>query len=114
MQMKVKRSIYFATLQGFIFETELYIVWLTFTQSYLGALFQDLINDPRTFSWTWFPEFYICRSFSNIHGVLQRVHEVLSISLTSGDMIIPSVQIGLLGSVTTIIQYQRTDTSTGL
>ena len=56
----------------------------------------------------------IARSFRNIDEVLQRVHEVLSISLTSGDMIIPSVQIGLLGSITAIIQYQRTDTSTGV
>ena len=55
----------------------------------------------------------IFSSFSNIDTVLRRVHEVLSLSLTSGDMIIPSVQIGLLGSITAIIQYPRIGNITG-
>ncbi|XP_053381028.1 nucleoporin NUP188-like isoform X2 [Mercenaria mercenaria] len=39
--------------------------------------------------------------------VLDRTLETLTLTMSSGDMIIPSVQIGLLGSVTAILQYLR-------
>lgn len=57
---------------------------------------------------------YFYSSFGSIATVLQRTHEVLSLSLNSGDMIIPSVQIGLLGSITAIIQHQRTESPAGI
>ena len=39
--------------------------------------------------------------------VLERILETLTLTMSSGDMIIPSVQIGLLASITAILQYLR-------
>lgn len=41
--------------------------------------------------------------------MLDKTLETLSLTMSSGDMIIPSVQIGLLGAITAILQYLRLD-----
>ncbi|KAL4219660.1 hypothetical protein ACF0H5_022232 [Mactra antiquata] len=41
--------------------------------------------------------------------VLDKCLETLSLTITSGDMTLPSIQIGLLGSITAILQYLRND-----
>ena len=37
--------------------------------------------------------------------------DVVTLTMTCGDVVIPSIQIGVLGSLTSILQYVRLETS---